>query len=95
MIILLTTDEFTKDWGPGGDGSAVRVFNLPLSALACFPPSNVIEELWEEEYFLSSISIWEEKLVFGSETLLDTCWAIVVVPLADVRLVVEDEVDLN
>ena len=91
-MLFLTTAEVEKDWGPGGDGSAVRRSNL---ALVCFPPSRTIEALWEDT-FPFSISNWEGKLVvWRSETLLDTCWAMVVVPLADVRLVVEDEVDLN
>jgi hypothetical protein len=92
LFLLLTTDEVEKDWGPGGDGRVVRRSNLALSAFVCLPPSRAIEAWWEDT-FPFSISIWEEKL--ESETLLDTCWAMVVVPLADVRLVVEDEVDLN
>ena len=79
-------EEVVNDWVPGGDGNDVRDVNLLFSGFS--------QESWAD-IFLSCISIWVEKLVFRSEILADTCWAIAVVPPADVRLVEEDEVGLN
>ena len=47
------------------------------------------------DIFLSWISLSVEKLVFRSDIFVETCWAIAVVPPADVRLVEEDDVGLN
>ena len=79
-------DEAVNDWVPGGDGNDVRDANL------LFPVFS--QEGWAD-ISLFWISNWVEKLVFRSEILADTCWAIGVVPPADVRLTEEDEVGLN
>ena len=82
MIIF----EFENNWVPGGDGNDVTDVNLLLSKCS--------DNGWTD-IFLSWISISVEKLVFRSDIFVETCWAIAVVPPADVRLVEEDDVGLN
>ena len=83
--LFLTIVDGENDWLPGGDGNDVIDANLLFSGFS--------DEVWAD-IFLSWISV-EEKLVFRSEILVETCWAIAVVPPADVRRVEEDEVGLN
>ena len=83
--IFLTIADAENDWLPGGDGNDVMDANLLFSGFSDVVCADI---------FLSWISV-EEKLVFRSEILVETCWAMAVVPPADVRRIEEDEVGLN